>query len=320
MTCSPAPTAPTTPSAALRTRPTSRTPCAKRSPPHWRSCREHRHLPILRRHRHLVPRRRHRHAHAPRRPARARARRAPRRLQPRDQPLPRPQARRPQRRPPVDGPWRRDPSLALRDVHARRLLAKAGAAMNPALPADALPFAPFQDWVRSQVAIHGAEELARRAGVDESLIRRWLAGRYRHRGHEQVIHRIPIDTADQILTRVDDGETLSTLYPDAEPPRRGKGGGKPVGKYRLLTDDQVRAIHRIHIEAGVSIRELARQLHAQFGYSGPKSMANCLSAAFDSLGLDARDRVDAVRLTCTVHGRATREHRDPAWTRAGRVR
>jgi len=192
--------------------------------------------------------------------------------------------------------------------------------MSPALPADALPFAPFQDWVRTQVAIHGAEELALRAGVDESLIRRWLAGRYRHRGREQVIHRIPIDTADQVLTRVDDGETLTTLYPDLEPPRCGKGGGKPVGKYRLLTDDQVRAIHRIHIEAGVSIRELARQLHARFGYSGEKSMANCLSAAFDSLGLDARDRIEAVRLTCTVHGRATREHRDQAWTRAGRVR
>jgi hypothetical protein len=187
---------------------------------------------------------------------------------------------------------------------------------------DAVVLAPFRAWLRAHVATHahGALGVARDVGVDEALIRRWLAGRYRDgRGNEYEITHIEIATVDRVLTRCETTDSIWTLYPDLEAPRRRRGG-KPAGKYRLLTDDQVRAIHRVHTQGGVSLRELARQLHERYGYASAQSMTNCLSAAFDTLGLDARDRIESVRLTCTIHGLATREHRDREWARAGRVR
>ena len=60
-----------------------------------------------------------------------------------------------------------------------------------------------------------------------------------------------------------------------------------------LTRAQVVAAHRLHVEAGLSIRELGRQLWERNGYSSAKSCANALSSLFATVGLPARDRIEA---------------------------
>lgn len=85
-------------------------------------------------------------------------------------------------------------------------------------------------------------------------------------------------------------------------------GGSP---YRLrkdakLTRAQIVAAHRLHTEDGISIRELGRQMWERFGYSSPRSCANSLSDLFATVGLPARDRIDATVKASTTHGRGGR--------------
>jgi len=73
-----------------------------------------------------------------------------------------------------------------------------------------------------------------------------------------------------------------------------------------LTAAQVRAAHRLHIEGGLSIRELGRQMWERFGYASPQSCSNSLSDLFKRAGLQARDRVEATVKASTTHGRGAR--------------
>lgn len=89
---------------------------------------------------------------------------------------------------------------------------------------------------------------------------------------------------------------------------KSRGGGS---RYRLRTDAkltraQIVAAHRLHIEAGLSIRELGRRLYERYGYASPRSCANSLSDLFATVGLSARDRVEATRLASTTHGKGAR--------------
>jgi hypothetical protein len=76
-----------------------------------------------------------------------------------------------------------------------------------------------------------------------------------------------------------------------------------------LTRDPVAAAHRLHIEGGISIRELGRRLWETFGYASAHSCANSLSDLFARQYRPARDRVEATRLASTTHGRAARADR-----------
>jgi hypothetical protein len=85
--------------------------------------------------------------------------------------------------------------------------------------------------------------------------------------------------------------------------------GKREYKWRTdarLTAAQVRAVHRLHVEAGLSVRELGRQMWQRFGYSSPQSCANSLSDLFKRAGLRARDRVEATVAASTTHGHGAR--------------
>lgn len=73
-----------------------------------------------------------------------------------------------------------------------------------------------------------------------------------------------------------------------------------------LSKAQVRAAHRLHIEGGVSIRELGRLLYERHGYASPQSCANSLSDLFRRYGLQARDRIEATRAASRKHGRGAR--------------
>lgn len=74
-----------------------------------------------------------------------------------------------------------------------------------------------------------------------------------------------------------------------------------------LTRAQVLAAHQLHIEGGMSIRELGRRLWERNGYASAKSCANSLSSLFATLGLEARDRIEATRAASTTHGRGARK-------------
>lgn len=91
------------------------------------------------------------------------------------------------------------------------------------------------------------------------------------------------------------------------------GGDTPVPRRRRkwqanakLTEQQVRALHRMHVERGMSMRELARQGWERWGYASEKSCLVSVLSLMDSLGLERRDRIDAVVRASTTHGMASR--------------
>lgn len=88
---------------------------------------------------------------------------------------------------------------------------------------------------------------------------------------------------------------------DAPLTRRRRGGRKPG--FGLLTDEHLRALHVAHLQ-GRSINQLADQVYRRVGYASRSSCATAISAGWKRLDLQARDRIDAVRLACTRHGLA----------------
>ena len=180
-------------------------------------------------------------------------------------------------------------------------------------PTTTLPFGPFHDWIAPLVERHGASRMAELTGFDEAQMRRWAAGVYHDRegaGHRFEV--VAIETVEKATAAFED--SVWTLYPDYQPPETGRymTGARPMGKYRLLTDEQILACHRLHIEGGVSIRALGRMLYERNGYASANACSAGISWAFRSMGLQTRDRIEATRLASTVHGLAPRENPDPA--------
>lgn len=103
------------------------------------------------------------------------------------------------------------------------------------------------------------------------------------RGSDAHVHH-----ADQVLTALGlHLQDLTDTTTTPENPRRA--GGKPAGVYGLLTDTQLRALHRAHLN-GTSIHALGRHIHDRVGYASPKSAAMAISNGFMRLGLERRDR------------------------------
>lgn len=134
------------------------------------------------------------------------------------------------------------------------------------------------------------------------------------RGSDAHVHH-----ADQVLTALGLHlqDLTNSLTTTTENPRRA--GGKPAGVYGLLTDTQLRALHRAHLN-GTSIHALGRHIHDRVGYASPKSAAMAISNGFMRLGLERRDRITATRLASTTHGLAPRGAVDPTHKRMMRVK
>lgn len=173
---------------------------------------------------------------------------------------------------------------------------------------ETVPAGPFVAWFADYVRRHG------RQGARERLA---LGGEaYDDLAALDPDDEMPVKRVDVLLTRADDTETLATLYPETGPTVRRRGGGKPVGKYRRMTDDQVRAAHVIYEQQGLSLRALGALIYERFGYSSPKACGVALGTAFMSLGLPRRDRVEATIAAHLVHGNARRSMKasgDPAY-------
>jgi hypothetical protein len=91
------------------------------------------------------------------------------------------------------------------------------------------------------------------------------------------------------------------LCPWCDTPLRKKSGRAPGGG--KLSEQSVRALHVAH-QNGRSIRELGQMIYVKAGYSSAHSAANAICDAFKRLDLPARDRLEAVALVSTIHGRA----------------
>lgn len=124
--------------------------------------------------------------------------------------------------------------------------------------------------------------------------------------HEQAV--VSIDLADRILVRLGLQTMLAEL---AGPPSPGKRSGLWTRPHplRKLSPEQVAAAHKLHA-AGMSIRELGRQLWLKLGYASPGSCANAISDAFKRGGLARTPAAEMTRRRCTTHGLSQdREHR-----------
>lgn len=94
--------------------------------------------------------------------------------------------------------------------------------------------------------------------------------------------------------------------------------GPPRGVYGYLTDDQVRAVHRLYAQ-GLSLRQCADRILDRTRYSSRMSCANALGEHFARLGLPRRERIEATVAASTVHGLAPRGGVDPAHRRRLKV-
>lgn len=73
-----------------------------------------------------------------------------------------------------------------------------------------------------------------------------------------------------------------------------------------LTEKQLRAIYKLHIDGGHSLRAIAAAGWEKWGYASPKSCLTSISDRLRSIGLKPRDRIEATVRASTTHGHGSR--------------
>lgn len=86
--------------------------------------------------------------------------------------------------------------------------------------------------------------------------------------------------------------------------RARRGGGKPKGKWGKLTDPQLRLLHSLHVDEGISQRELGRRVWQRAGFASAHSAAAAIGAGWKRLALPALSRQE-------MTARANRARRAP---------
>lgn len=84
---------------------------------------------------------------------------------------------------------------------------------------------------------------------------------------------------------------------------------KRRGTKPILSDAQVVAAHKLHMDGGLSINELARRGWKVWGFKSAEGASSGLRAGFARLGLERRSREAAVKLALTKHGLSAKEVR-----------
>lgn len=163
---------------------------------------------------------------------------------------------------------------------------------------------PIRAWLEERIEAQDHTIVAARCGVHPRAVYRVL--------HEE--DKLTVEKADRWLTTYNDGTRLVDLWPDlndegarADVDSRGRDLTKKRGIPAKLTDDQLQAVYLLHMNAGLSLRELARQGWNTWGYSSEKSALNALSSNLRRMGLEPRNRIEATVKASTVHGLASRK-------------
>ena len=84
-------------------------------------------------------------------------------------------------------------------------------------------------------------------------------------------------------------------------------GGRPAGVGGKLTEAQLRALHHAYVTQGQSVNALAKIIYAKVGYKSHHTASGAIYAGWARLGLERRERIEAVRLACITHGRGARD-------------
>jgi hypothetical protein len=96
--------------------------------------------------------------------------------------------------------------------------------------------------------------------------------------------------------------------------RRKRGGWKrPDLAGSRYTEDQLRALHLVHIRGEQSINSLAKQTFERVGYKSHHTAAVAISRQWKRLGLKARDRIEATVKASTKHGLAPKHGPRPGY-------
>ena len=153
--------------------------------------------------------------------------------------------------------------------------------------AEVLDPQPFRDWCdeRLRAGVESKVEIGHLAakvtvarlefdlGLGERRLHRW-------RYELQAIERIDMEEA---LHHADVGmwEVYPDL-PDIEAPQKelGTHGPRRLRRDSKLTEEQIRVLHRMHQERGVSIRELGRTIWDQAGFASPGAAARSIGRGF----------------------------------------
>ena len=78
--------------------------------------------------------------------------------------------------------------------------------------------------------------------------------------------------------------------------------GQPAGVYGKLTDQQMYALHELHTERGVSVRELGRMIWRPSGFKTEHSATQSIIARWEALELPRRSQAEASLRANTKHG------------------
>lgn len=69
-----------------------------------------------------------------------------------------------------------------------------------------------------------------------------------------------------------------------------------------LTEKQLRAVHRLHLEGGLSLREICRRGWQAWGYASPHAALNSVSNRLRSVGLAVRSQSEATAAANRLRG------------------
>jgi hypothetical protein len=163
---------------------------------------------------------------------------------------------------------------------------------------------PFRDWYAEQEAKgFQGEEIARRFGLDSRTLRRWRreSTHIRCGELEDALMNSDLSLWDiypELVEEVESGEGFCRACDERAatvegrcvwcdtPIDQSKRNGPPPGFGCHLTDDQLLKLHRLHLEGGVSIRELGRRIQVVAGYRTPGAAEFGIRNGFKRLFLE----------------------------------
>lgn len=136
-----------------------------------------------------------------------------------------------------------------------------------------------KDWKHEVGELAGrvtTADLAAELGIDERRLSAW-------RRENRTLDR---DYLEDALHHA--GVSITDLYPDLEDAAEaGPKPGPPFGFGSKLTDEQVVVLHRLHVERGLSIRELGRRSYRALGYRSWQAAEYGIRRGFIRLGLES---------------------------------
>jgi hypothetical protein len=109
---------------------------------------------------------------------------------------------------------------------------------------------------------------------------------------------------DDLLSFMDWTHLWWTDFHDLMPAARGtRSDATRPGPPCRIPDDDLRTLHRLHIEHRLSAHELARQVYVRYGYRSAKSCHQAMRIGWKRLARNTRPQIEATQLATMTHGR-----------------